>query len=128
MEQQLFDAELHVMRLLWSEGDKSAKELVTILRDSIGWNKNTTYTVIKRLVQKGAIERIEPGFICHPLISAASLYIGKNGTVLAALSLSFVLFARLSFDLYLLYSEQDRASCAHTQNRRERPRSMCLRR
>lgn len=73
MEQQLFDAELHVMRLLWSEGDKSAKELVTILRDSIGWNKNTTYTVIKRLVQKGAIERIEPGFICRPLISEAEV-------------------------------------------------------
>ena len=61
MEQQLFDAELHIMGLLWSEGDKSAKELVTILKDSIGWNKNTTYTVIKRLVQKGAIERMEPG-------------------------------------------------------------------
>lgn len=61
------------MRLLWSEGDKSAKELVTILRDSIGWNKNTTYTVIKRLVQKGAIERIEPGFICRPLISEAEV-------------------------------------------------------
>lgn len=73
MEQQLFDAELHIMWLLWSEGDKSAKELVTILRDSIGWNKNTTYTVIKRLVQKGAIERIEPGFICRPLISEAEV-------------------------------------------------------
>lgn len=61
------------MKILWSEGDKTAKELVTILHDSIGWNKNTTYTVIKRLVQKGAIERIEPGFICRPLITESEV-------------------------------------------------------
>lgn len=73
MEQQLFDSELHIMKILWSEGDKTAKELVAILKDSIGWNKNTTYTVIKRLVQKGAIERIEPGFICRPLITESEV-------------------------------------------------------
>ncbi len=73
MEQQLFDSELHIMKILWHEGDKTAKELVTALKDSIGWNKNTTYTVIKRLVQKGAIERVEPGFICRPLITEAQV-------------------------------------------------------
>ena len=38
------------------------------LGEEIGWNKNTTYTVIKKCVAKGAIERIEPGFVCRPLI------------------------------------------------------------
>ena len=29
---------------------------------------NTTYTVIKKCIAKGAIERSEPGFVCHALI------------------------------------------------------------
>lgn len=29
---------------------------------------NTTYTLIKRCVKKGAIERSEPNFMCHALI------------------------------------------------------------
>ena len=39
------------------------------LHDSIGWNKNTTYTVIKKCIQKGFIERLEPNFICKALLS-----------------------------------------------------------
>ena len=31
---------------------------------NIGWEKNTTYTVIKRLINKGAIRREDPGFLC----------------------------------------------------------------
>ena len=34
----------------------------------MGWNKNTTYTLIKRCIKKGAIERFEPKFMCHALI------------------------------------------------------------
>jgi predicted transcriptional regulator len=29
---------------------------------------NTTYTLIKRCIKKGAIERSEPHFMCHALI------------------------------------------------------------
>ena len=29
---------------------------------------NTTYTLIKRCIKKGAIERSEPNFMCHALI------------------------------------------------------------
>ena len=29
---------------------------------------NTTYTLIKRCISKGAIERSEPNFMCHALI------------------------------------------------------------
>ena len=31
--------------------------------------KNTTYTVIKRLIEKGAITREDPGFICRANVS-----------------------------------------------------------
>ncbi|MDR3304589.1 MAG: BlaI/MecI/CopY family transcriptional regulator [Clostridiales Family XIII bacterium] len=69
MSIKLFDSELKVMDVLWSEGDLTAKQIAEILAELIGWNKNTTYTVIKKCVDKGAIERIEPNFICRALIS-----------------------------------------------------------
>ena len=46
----------------------SAKELSLIAAERIGWNKNTTYTVIKKLNEKGVIVRTEPQFICSSSI------------------------------------------------------------
>lgn len=68
MEVKLFDSELKVMDVLWKEGDKTAKEISDILKNAIGWNVNTTYTIIKKCIAKGAIKRIEPHFQCHALI------------------------------------------------------------
>lgn len=69
MNIKLFDSELKVMDLLWKEGDLTAKQLAGMLGEQVGWNKNTTYTVIKKCVEKGAIERMEPCFTCHALVS-----------------------------------------------------------
>ena len=66
---KLFDSELKIMEILWREGDTTAKQLSLKLGESVGWNKNTTYTVIKKCVEKGAIERREPDFLCHALIT-----------------------------------------------------------
>lgn len=68
MEVKLFDSELRVMDVLWREGDCSAKHISDVLAKEIGWNMNTTYTLIKRCISKGAIERTEPHFMCHALI------------------------------------------------------------
>jgi BlaI family penicillinase repressor len=66
---KLFDSELRVMDVLWKKGDLTAKGISDILKEEISWNMNTTYTVIKKCVAKGAIQRIEPNFICHALIT-----------------------------------------------------------
>ena len=66
---KLFDSEWKVMEVLWQENDRTAKEISLRLADSIGWNKNTTYTVIKKCIDKGAIERREPNFVCHAVIT-----------------------------------------------------------
>lgn len=66
---KLFDSELKVMGVLWKEGDMTAKRISEILKAEIGWNVNTTYTVIKKCIAKGAIERSEPNFRCHALVS-----------------------------------------------------------
>lgn len=65
---KLFDSELKVMDILWREGDTTAKHISDVLKEEIGWNMNTTYTLIKRCIKKGAIERSEPKFMCHALI------------------------------------------------------------
>ena len=69
MEAKLFDSELKVMNVLWREGDITAKRISDILKEEIGWNMNTTYTVIKKCIAKEAIERSEPNFMCHALLS-----------------------------------------------------------
>ena len=65
---KLFDSELKVMNVLWRDGDVPAKHVADLLNRELGWNKNTTYTLIKRCMKKGAIERTEPNFMCHALI------------------------------------------------------------
>lgn len=64
METKLFDSEFKLMNLLWKYEPISAKELSVLAAEAYEWNKNTTYTVIKKLVEKGIIERIDPGFMC----------------------------------------------------------------
>ncbi len=68
MDIKLFDSELKVMDVLWKMGDTPAKEIAKVLTCECGWNVNTTYTLIKRCIKKGAIARSEPGFLCHALI------------------------------------------------------------
>lgn len=68
MDTKLFDSELKVMDVLWREGDSTAKHISDVLKAAVGWNMNTTYTLIKRCIKKGAIERSEPNFMCHALI------------------------------------------------------------
>lgn len=69
VEVKLFDSELKVMDVLWREGPSSAKHVAEVLRDEVGWNVNTTRTIIKRCIEKGAIERTEPHFMCSALVS-----------------------------------------------------------
>ena len=58
---KLFDSEWKVMEVLWQKNDRTAKEISLRLADTIGWNK--------KCIEKGAIERREPNFICHAQIT-----------------------------------------------------------
>ena len=69
MEIKVFDSELKVMETLWKEGDLTAGQLAKILNEQTGWNRNTTYTIIKKLIDKGAIVRCEPNFTCKAIIT-----------------------------------------------------------
>ena len=68
-EMRLHEGELNVMELLWSNKVLAAKDISKIIKEYIGWEKNTTYTVIKRLIDKGAITREDPGFLCRAKVT-----------------------------------------------------------
>ena len=69
MDVKLIDSELKVMEILWREGSVTAKRIAEIMSEQTGWSKTTTYTVIKKCIDKGVIERIDPDFLCRSLIS-----------------------------------------------------------
>lgn len=68
MDVKLTDAELCIMNVLWQEGDTTAKHIFDCVKGETGWSINTTYTLIKRCIAKGAIRRSEPRFQCHALV------------------------------------------------------------
>ncbi|MGB4661241.1 MAG: BlaI/MecI/CopY family transcriptional regulator [Mobilitalea sp.] len=65
---KLFDGEMKLMELLWEAEPISAKQLSILAAEKYDWNKNTTYTVIKKLNDKNVIKRTEPNFICTSII------------------------------------------------------------
>ncbi len=68
MDKKLQDSEIKVMNVIWREGEVTAKRVAEILGAETGWNVNTTYTLIKRCIEKGAVERFEPNFTCRAIV------------------------------------------------------------
>ncbi len=81
-EIRLHEGELNIMELLWSNKNLAAKDIAKIIKEYIGWEKNTTYTVIKRLIEKGAVVREDPGFICKAAISKRTAQITETKVLL----------------------------------------------
>jgi predicted transcriptional regulator len=72
-ELKLYDSELKIMEYLWQCANAAqrvtAKDIAAEMARTVGWSKTTTYTVLKKCVEKGAVARHEPGFVCTPLVS-----------------------------------------------------------
>ena len=66
---KVFDSELKVMEALWKAGDLTAGQLVHAIKEQVGWSRTTTYTVIGKLIDKGAIERYGSDFSCKAVIT-----------------------------------------------------------
>ena len=81
-EIRIHEGELNVMELLWSNRSLAAKDIARIIKEYIGWEKNTTYTVIKRLIDKGAVTREDPGFICRANVSKKEIQIIETKALL----------------------------------------------
>ncbi len=52
---QIFDSEYRFCLLLWEQEPINSTKLVELCKERLGWSKATTYTVIRRLVQRGVV-------------------------------------------------------------------------
>lgn len=53
--EKLFDAEYRLMEVLWDHAPINSTRLVGLCQEKLDWNKSTTYTVLRKLKQKGAV-------------------------------------------------------------------------
>ena len=61
--------EFQILDVLWTEGEMTAGQLCRVMQNKIAWKRSTTYTVLKKCVEKGFIEREGSNFLCKPMIS-----------------------------------------------------------
>lgn len=56
MDLRLCDSEYRFMMLIWENEPLKSGDLVKISKEKLGWKKSTTYTVIKKLSERGFIK------------------------------------------------------------------------
>jgi len=47
------NSELSLMNLIWDHAPVGSTQLVRLAADTLGWKKSTTYTMLKKLCEKG---------------------------------------------------------------------------
>ena len=53
---KVFESEYRFCLILWEHEPVTSRELVRLCRDQLGWKQSTTYTVIKRLSERGVLK------------------------------------------------------------------------
>ena len=53
---KVFESEYRFCLILWEREPIKSSELVNLCRDQLGWKPTTTYTVIKRLSERGVLK------------------------------------------------------------------------
>src|SRR5689334_2308484 len=66
------DAEWVVMRVIWEEKTATANQVVAALERKMAWKPKTIHTLLRRLVQKGALayDKVGREFHFRPLVDA----------------------------------------------------------
>ena len=53
---KVFESEYRLCLILWEHEPIKSSELVQLCREQLGWKPTTTYTVIKRLSERGVLK------------------------------------------------------------------------
>ena len=53
---KVYESEYRFCRILWAHEPIKSKELVRLCQEQLGWKSTTTYTVIKRLSERGVVK------------------------------------------------------------------------
>ena len=54
-DQKLFDSEYRLLSIVWENEPVQSGELCKLCQESLGWKRTTTYTVLKKLCNKGVL-------------------------------------------------------------------------
>lgn len=82
---KLSDNDFEIMNIIWDEGEVTALEISHRLAEKKGWKKPTVYTLIDRLIKKGAVERSEPDYVCRALINKDNVRTSETAGLLERL-------------------------------------------
>lgn len=52
---KLFDAEMRFMNIVWANEPLSTRQLSLLCQQQLGWKRTTTYTVLKKLSDRGMV-------------------------------------------------------------------------
>lgn len=68
---EITPAEWQVMRVVWTLGETTSSQIITILQRKVDWKPATVKTLLRRLVAKGALSTTRQGrsFIYRPLVA-----------------------------------------------------------
>ncbi len=53
---KIFESEYRFCLILWEHEPVNSTKLATLCREQLGWSKATTYTVIRRLAERGVLK------------------------------------------------------------------------
>lgn len=53
---KIFESEYRFCLILWEHEPVSTTQLVKLCQEDLGWKRTTTYTVIKRLAERGVVK------------------------------------------------------------------------
>lgn len=53
---KIFESEYRFCLIMWEHEPVTASELVKLCQEQLGWKRTTTYTVIKRLLERGVLK------------------------------------------------------------------------
>lgn len=53
---KVYESEYRFCRILWTHEPVKSKDLVRLCQEQLGWKSTTTYTVIKRLSERGVVK------------------------------------------------------------------------
>lgn len=72
---KVYESEYRFCRILWDNEPVRSTELVKLCREKLGWSKATTYTVIRRLSERGVLKN--ENAVVTSLISREELEIAE---------------------------------------------------
>ena len=56
---KLFDAEMKFMHIVWAKEPLTTRQLTEACQARLGWKRTTTYTVLKKLSERGMVQNVD---------------------------------------------------------------------